>query len=193
MATGWRRAAAGSFAAALVLVAGACGGDDDDAGSDVTSPTTASTVVTTTTTPAAQDPTTTTTAPQTVVTIDEEADELADGEHFGFASTPQVNDTTATMNFDLAQMLTGDDAVAAAEADGVEEVGDFYIRNLLDTTIEVQLAPRAPVFIIPVDDCCDPVEVDVPTFAADYVERVVPVRITVEDGIVVRVEEQYLP
>lgn len=188
MVTGWRRAAIGSLVAALSLV-GAC--SDEDAGSQASSSTTAAEATTSTT--AAADEVTTSTAAPTAVTIDEDVDALADGEHFGFASTPQVNDTTATMNLDLAQLLTGDEAVAAAEADGVEEVGDFYIRNLVETEIEVQLAPRAPVFVIPADDCCDPVEVDVPTFAADYVDRVVPVRITVEDGIVVRLEEQYLP
>ena len=80
--------------------------------------------------------TTTTTQPTSTTSTTQAGETM---EQFGFARTL----TGGTLVFDPAEMLTGDEAVAAAREDGIigadEDLpNDFYIRNL-DKTDERQL------------------------------------------------------
>jgi hypothetical protein len=206
---------------ALALLAASCGGDDDTTASTTTSPTTTeatttaapttTTAVTTTTTAA---PTTTTAAPTTTTTqattttVDTNAlasgsgctpgtDVLPDGEWFGYVDSA----TAEVLEFDLACWFTGDAAILAAAEDGEESPppNDYYIRNVNPDLREVPVAADAEVMWLP--NLGGPDLADI-TYADWIAARYTPgtegeykpgVWLTIADGEIVEIQEQYVP
>lgn len=128
-----------------------------------------------------------------------------EGRHFTYIKAVSTVDGSTVLTVDYAQMLTGDEAAAAATAAGYESPppNDYFIVNqntLLrtfpaDTTINVTLTSKSggvepegydvgfgiwhDMFIGMIAD-------------AEFV-KVVPYWITIEGGTVTAIEEQYLP
>jgi hypothetical protein len=132
--------------------------------------------------------------------------ELEDGEHFGFVE--QVDPSDGTMVFDLAYFLTGRAAneAAAEHGDEVPVPNDYYIVNDNDRLRTLTLAENAELSLLDWNHCCDErFDGDLETFARAidegtfeaggfvYNGTLSPYWVTVHDGEIVRIEEQYLP
>ncbi len=165
--------------AVVVLVAGC--GDDDTA--DTGSPEVSS----------AGD-STTTEAPST--TGEATGDELADGVHFGYITTLIAGHNEISGQFDVAELLTGEAALEASREAGFDEPTDYYISNVNPRLRPILVDPEAEVLDVDFDDCCEAKPSDIQQFVidrdADEEERTA-VHLTVEDGVVTRIEEQYFP
>ena len=183
-----RRRAAATLALVLGLVLAVGCGDDDESTTDTTGATTTSTPAGSTTTASGDGPSTTALEPPN--------DLLADGDHFGFITTLVVGDETVTGQFDLAQLLTGDEAHAAALQAG-EEPMDFFVSNINPKLRPIQVAPGAQVLVVDyVGDCCEAKSTTIVDFVADRDadgEERTPVHLTVTGGIVTAITEQYFP
>jgi hypothetical protein len=142
------------------------------------------------------------------------ASDLEDGRHFGYVRAVDVD--AGTISFDLAYLLTGDEADRAyQEATG--ETGhvpnDYYVVNDNPKLRTLTLAPEVLVRLLDWNDCCVTffdAELDVwaeviarQDFVEDrdivddhghrYSPNAAQVWITVQDGVVTHVEEQYTP
>jgi hypothetical protein len=131
--------------------------------------------------------------------------EVVDGRFFGFL--PEV--TADRVSIDYAEFLTGEEAAAAAEAAGEESPppNDFFIRDDDPAVVDIPLAPDANVRLqanFPEAGIgLEPVTVEQwlglragDTAVVDfewYGAGSLPYRITVRAGVVVAVEEVYLP
>ncbi len=148
--------------------------------------------------------------------------ELAgDGRYFGYvkAGTPQP----PAVSFDIAQAFSGDAANSAAAEDGVVGPGepisnDHYERNPDRRAETLELAPNAEVTAAPPAsflmqsvsrsqrlECeaqnggspCTEIPLSLPVFftALERLDRQygVPAWVTITDGVVVRIAEQYFP
>jgi hypothetical protein len=183
-------------AAALAAVLLAACGDDDDS-SDETTTTTTSTI-SSTVVDATDDGATDGSADggddaDTSSTTEPAGDDLADGEHFGYLVEFEVGDAGAAGQFDLAQLLTGQEAIDAAAADSVELDGDFYISNVNPKLRFIAVAPTAKSSVIGEGAaCCEPLPTTLDDFFTDF-DPPVPVILTVQDGIVTEIAEQYFP
>ena len=135
-----------------------------------------------------------------------------------FAFISAVDPEASTLVADFAEWFTGDEAAAAAIADG-EGASDgtydleFYIRNQNDRLRTLEVAQGTEIILIacyPNEDgpCVTTESVGLVTFAdliADpesaldtqgwywYGAGEVPFWLTLSDGVVIQVEEQYLP
>jgi hypothetical protein len=231
MSTCTARALAALAAVALLLAA--CGGDDDDneqaAGTTVATDGVGDPAEPTVTTVPTDDATTTTAAPATTTTTtgattttagdddtttttaapDGDAPALDDGRHFGFISAVDLDARTVT--FDLAQWLSGEEANAAAEADGAIEPGegvpnDYYIVNDNPRLRVVPLSFDVGVLLVDWPNCCESVgatlddvvaaiDADGEITAAGF--RYYPGEtgywLTIDGGEIVSIEEQYRP
>lgn len=172
-----RRRLAATALAVLVLFVTACSDDEDDEGGA------ASTISTSTSTP----PTTGTTTPSPEASDEE----LTDGRHFGYLVSDDLESTATVVSFDLAELLTGAEAEAAAAEDGAEVENDFYIRNRNDRLRTVRLRDDAAVRVVDCEAGCELVVADRATLQNRPTPT--PVWLTVADGVVTAVEEQYLP
>ncbi|HET9248722.1 MAG TPA: hypothetical protein VFP13_02110 [Actinomycetota bacterium] len=132
---------------------------------------------------------------------------LADGTYFGFLEG--IDTEAGVSEFDLACFYTGDEAneQAAARGDEVPVPNDVYIVNDNPSTRDVPIDPALELQLIDWNACCDPspgAELD--AFASalgeqDLVEidgfryagGLSPYWITIEDGRIVAIEEQFLP
>jgi hypothetical protein len=183
---------------ALVTLLAACG---DDAGSAKGPDSGSSTSPSSSSSTSVPRAVTSSTGPLSIVTIPIGAASagatLPDGTVFGYITTLQVNDTTVTGEFDLAELLTGDAAVAAAQADGQVADNDYYIRNNSKKLRAITVDPDAAVLDIDYqNDCCEPKPTDIATFVADRDaahETRTAVYLTTTDGAVTRVAEQFFP
>jgi hypothetical protein len=132
--------------------------------------------------------------------------ELEDGEHFGFVE--EVDPADGSLVFDLAYFLTGEAAneAAAEHGDEVPVPNDYYIVNDNDRLRTLLLADDVELSLLDWNHCCDErFDGDLDTFARAideetfeaggfvYNGRLSPYWLTVEDGEIVRIEEQYLP
>lgn len=137
----------------------------------------------------------------------EPSSELEDGRHFGFIRT--VDPEGSTLVLDLAYFLTGEEANQASEEHGGENPvpNDYYIVNDNPKLRTLALSPDLEIALLDWDHCCDQ------TFLADldhfataiaagdfttidgriYYGTLSPYWLTVEDGVVTKIEEQYLP
>jgi len=121
------------------------------------------------------------------------SEDIEDGRHFGYFQSVTPGDTTATAEFDLAQFFTGDAAKEAAAEDGTPDYElDYYIRNTNPRIRTLVVDPHADVTVIDPAHCCDPVASTVAAFAAS-VDPVNGCWVTIANGIVTRIEQQYLP
>ena len=132
------------------------------------------------------------------------APELEDGRHFGFIRSIDV--AVQTMRFDLAYFLTGDEAnqAAAEHGDEVPVPNDYYIVNDNPKLRTLAIWPSVDVRVIDWTDCCELVQGEVQPFMdafatkhhawdALYQGSEAPYWVTVQDGVVVKIEVQYLP
>jgi hypothetical protein len=132
---------------------------------------------------------------------------LADGTYFGFVES--IDTDSDAMAFDLACFYTGDEAneQAAQRGDEVPVPNDVYIVNDNPATRDVPVDPGTELRLIDWNACCETspgAELDALATAvaqADFVEidgrryagSLSPYWITLEDGRVVLIEEQFLP
>lgn len=133
--------------------------------------------------------------------------ELEDGRHFGFIQS--VDPDAGTMAFDLAYWLTGEEAAEAAaeHGDEVPPPNDYYVVNDNPKLRTLQLADDARILLLDWDRCCDEtIEPDLELFA-DVISQGGFVKVdgqlyygtdgsywlTVNGGVVERIEEQYRP
>lgn len=164
------------------------GGDDDGAiGSPTSSPTTGATP----SQPSASQSET----PSSTPAVD-------DGRYFVFVKKLHGTPPDATMTFDLAYFLTGDAANEAAAENGDETPvpNDYYIVNDNPRLRTMPISPTVSIQAIDWSNCCEPTSVPYTDWAASLTHPTdallgtqVPYWITVTDGQIVTIEEQYLP
>ena len=131
---------------------------------------------------------------------------LADGTYFGFFESIDVE---GRAQFDLACFYTGEEAnqQAAARGDEVPVPNDVYIVNDNPATRDVPVDPSAELLLIDWNACCetspgatleafasalghkDFVEID----GCRYAGSLSPYWVTIADGQIVGIEEQFLP
>jgi hypothetical protein len=119
-----------------------------------------------------------------------------------------VDATNGTLVFDLEQFFSGDAANQAALEDGVigpdESVpNDYYIRNVNPKLRTVPISSDLQIVLIKWSNCCDHTfSPNLATFAQsfpgpgpthDFRGPSSPYWLTVENGVIVKIEEQYLP
>ena len=131
---------------------------------------------------------------------------LAEGRSFG--NIKSVDAANSELVFDLEQFFSGDAADKAAQEDGVIGPGehvdnDVYIRNVNPLLRTVPISPSVDIELIQWSNCCD--HMFSPTLARfaqafpgpdpdeDFRGPASPYWLTVENGVIVKVEEQYLP
>ena len=132
---------------------------------------------------------------------------LADGTYFGFLESIDVD--TGVSEFDLACFYTGEEAnrQAAARGDEVPVPNDVYIVNDNPATRDVPVDPSAELLLIDWNACCetgpgatldglasalghkDFVEID----GWKYAGSLSPYWVTIANGQIVGIEEQFLP
>ena len=140
-----------------------------------------------------------------------EAKPIADETHFGYIRSVDVSSTPATVRVDIAEFLSGEEANVAAAADGVIAEGesvpnDYYIRNEEKDVVMLDVAGDVGVTHIQCpDSCADGIPGQFDAFAASFgdtgektlLDEYRGARsqywITVRDGEVVAIDEQYLP
>jgi hypothetical protein len=132
---------------------------------------------------------------------------LADGTYFGFFESIDVD--TGVSKFDLACFYTGEEAnqQAAARGDEVPVPNDVYIVNDNPATRDVPVEPSAELLLIDWNACCETgpgatldglasalghknfVEID----GWKYAGGLSPYWVTIANGQIVGIEEQFLP
>ena len=133
----------------------------------------------------------------------------APAEHFGYIRSVSTAGPTATLAFDEAEFLTGNKAQQAAEDDGIVPPGeavpnDYYIRNPDKTTRTLRIANDAKITARRCSLCRhgQPGELGPflasfmkgrQTFADPYRGKYSLYWLTIEDGEVVAIDEQYVP
>jgi hypothetical protein len=174
-----------------LAVVAACGSDNGAGSTTTRAPETTTTVVAGTTTTAAS-------AGETV---------------FGWLRSFE-SDGGTTVGVDPAEMLSGEEAVAAAREDGVigaDEVlpNDFYIRNPEESTMDLTVSPSVVVTLQACyegGDCVTTEQVDLGTWSlllgAEedpglewdwYGAGSLPYEFTMDNEVIVEVHEVYLP
>jgi hypothetical protein len=127
---------------------------------------------------------------------------LEDGRYFVFVKKLHGTPPDATMTFDLAYLLTGDAANQAAADHGDETPvpNDYYIVNDNPRLRTMPVSPTVQIDPIDWTNCCEPTSVPYADWAASLTHPTdallgtqVPYWITVTDGQIVTIEEQYLP
>jgi hypothetical protein len=130
--------------------------------------------------------------------------EIEDGKHFVYVTdAARLQDGSATITFDLAYFLTDGEGEQAAAEHGDEFVNGYYIQNDNPKLRTVPLADDVVVRYIPVD-APDATELQrgnldawlesiLETNQTDYPGTTVPWWITVREGEIVRIAQQYLP
>jgi len=132
---------------------------------------------------------------------------LADGTYFGFLESIDVG--SGVSGFDLACFYTGDEAneQAAARGDEVPVSNDVYIVNDNPSTRDVPVDPSVELLLIDWNACCETSPgAQLDAFASalgeqDFVEidgfryagGLSPYWITIEEGRITGIEEQFLP
>ena len=180
---------------ALLLVGAVACGDDDEpvASGDATTTTTTSVAPEVTTT------TTTTTSPPVTVeppdigdSMDTGVSELEDGRHFGYWQSFEIGDTVAFGEFDLAYFLTGAEAEAAAAERGEIVENDYYIVNENPKLRTLIAHGDTQVTVLANQGGPDSVATNVADFAVDRHESS-GFWVTIVNGIVTSIEEQFVP
>lgn len=125
------------------------------------------------------------------------APELQDGRQFGLIESVELQSSPGSIVFDPADQLTGEEAdrAAAAHGDEVPVANDSYKVNDDLTVHTLALSPDAEIRLINWDQCCDTVRTDPEGFKASFrgSDNYWGFWVTLEDGVVVKIEEQYHP
>ena len=162
--------------ACLLLVVAGCGGDDGD-------------------------------SPEASATTTSKS---ASAERFGYIRSVSTAGPTATLAFDEAEFLTGEEAQRAAEEDGKVPPGepvpnDYYVRNPDKSTETLRVAADAEITARRCHLCRDGKPGNLEDFLAAFMDPspktyADPYRgaksqywLTIEDGAVVAIDEQYVP
>ena len=159
-------------------------------------PTTTTTASTTSTSAGSE--VTTTAPPDTVEppdigdSMDTGLSELEDGRHFGYWTTFEIGDTVAFGEFDLAYFLTGAEAEAAAAERGETVENDYFIVNENPKLRTLIAHGDTKVTVLANQGGPDSVETNVADFAVDRHETS-GFWVTIVDGIVTSIEEQFVP
>jgi hypothetical protein len=136
---------------------------------------------------------------------------LEDGRHFGYIRSVETSSAPATIELDVAEFLTGEDANMAAVDDGVIPDGepvpnDYYIRNEDTSAAPIPVSSEVAVTHIQCPDSCtegipgefddfagafdDPGE---SSLSDEYRGAESQYWVTVRHGEAVAIDEQYLP
>jgi hypothetical protein len=120
---------------------------------------------------------------------------LQDGRHFGLINSVDLQSSPGTMVFDAAEQLTGEEAneAAAEHGDEVPVPNDVYKVNDDPTLRSLPLAAEAEILLIDWNRCCEPVPADRDQLAAADVTHAWGYWVTLQDGVVVKIEEQFHP
>jgi hypothetical protein len=129
---------------------------------------------------------------------------LEDGRHFGYLTAVGASQEPPRLVLDLAVWFTDQEAIEAALEDGVprEDAGinGYYIRNESPRWRILSIDPDATVVLstYPVADPAHPVEVTLDRFAelfasSDGYLPLSPYWLTIRNGVVVTIEEQFVP
>lgn len=138
------------------------------------------------------------------------ASALEDGRYFGFVRSVELSPSPPTLRFDTAEFLTGDEANEAAVEDGVIAEGetvpnDYYVRNPDSTEEELPVGSGVAVTRVECDaGCAEGVAGSFEPFAASFSDPDPTLEdeyrgeqsqywVTIEDGTVVAIDEQYVP
>lgn len=198
MNEGTRRTAllAGAIALGLLSVgAGALIAVSDDG------PERASQTPTTPTSPTPASPTETPTGSPSL-SVSPRPGVIEDGRHFVFVTdVARLEDGSATVTFDLAYFLTGEEGEASAAAHGDEFVDGFYIENDNPRLRRLPLAADVRIRYIIAERCCELEDGDLDTWLETALGADSPVFagehaawwLTVRGGLITRIEQQYLP
>jgi hypothetical protein len=126
--------------------------------------------------------------------------DLEDGRHAAYLT--EVDAESRSVVADVVQWLTGDQARLAYQADNPDDPdgppNDYYIRNEDPLLRTLEVAPDAEVGLVFLTEDGDP-DVDPATFEdlAGYVARdegrAAVFWLTLRDGVVTAIEEQYRP
>jgi hypothetical protein len=130
-------------------------------------------------------------------------------EQFGYIRSVSTAGPSATLAFDEADFLTGEEAQRAAEEDGVIKPGepvpnDYYIRNPDKSTQTLPIATDAKITARRCSLCRNGQPGNLEDFLASFMKTgqtyADPYRgaetqywLTIEDGTVVAIDEQYVP
>lgn len=133
----------------------------------------------------------------------------AAGEQFGYIRSVSTAGPAATLAFDKAEFLTGDEAQRAAVEDGALPPGepvpnDYYIRNPDKSTRTLLIATDAEITARRCRLCRNGQPGNVDDFLGSFMKKGQtygdPYRgaeslywLTIEDGAVVAIDEQYVP
>ena len=127
---------------------------------------------------------------------------IEDGRHFvSVTDVARLEDGSATVTFDLAYFLTGEEGEASAAAHGDEFVGGYYIENDNPRLRTLPLAADVRIRYIIAERCCELERGDLETWLETVLGGDSPVYagehanwwLTVRDGLITRIEQQYLP
>lgn len=137
---------------------------------------------------------------------------VADGRHFGYIRDIDTPSDPARIRFDIAEFLTGDAANEAALADGIISLGDtvpndYYVRNLSPDLTWIPIGEDVVVTRVSCERGCqgnvpgDLVPfaqsfgfgVSEPDLSKEYRGALSQYWVTVRDGAVVAIDEQYVP
>jgi hypothetical protein len=132
---------------------------------------------------------------------------LPDGTYFGYVQS--IDTASGALAFDLACFYTGEEAneQAAKRGDEVPVPNDVYIVNDNTKIRNLTVDPSVELVVLDWNSCCEPKPgADLDDFASalgndDFVEiggrsyagSLSPYWLTIEDGVVSRIEEQFLP
>lgn len=131
---------------------------------------------------------------------------LKDGRHFGYIQSAQLRAKPRVILFDLAYLLTGDEANQAAADRGLETPvpNDYFIVNDNAKLRRLPVAPDLQILLLDWTDCCDAMfQANPQLFQESFDHKKYPSGnykgkfsgywLTVKDGAVTKVEEQYFP
>lgn len=128
-----------------------------------------------------------------------------DGKHFCFIKTATWSGSTPKITVDYAEFLTGDAAAAAAAAAGEESPppNDFFISNKnkklrtfpMSTSAKIKMITKADNLVMEGYAMTVPKWFDAFSGMSGYFPAIktVPYWITIKNGTVIKIEEQYLP
>ncbi len=131
---------------------------------------------------------------------------LEDGRHFGYIQSAQLTAPPQVIVFDLAYLLTGDEANQAAADRGLETPvpNDYFIVNDNSKLRRLPVAPGLRILLLDWTNCCDTMfRADPQLFQESFDQKTYPPGnykgrfsgywLTVKGGAVTKVEEQYFP
>jgi hypothetical protein len=132
--------------------------------------------------------------------------QLEDGRHFGYIESIDLETSPATLQFDLAYLLKGDEANREAASRGYPTPvdNDYFIVNDNPSLRTLPLIKLVKVRLLDWKRCCDTFfAANLERFAASFERRQYPVgnyrgkfsayELSVEDGVVVEIDEVYFP